>query len=70
MLTEKLEKQYLDFINNFNLPEGKKYMIQHSYINKIIEFATKENNNEKIEEYKQKKQEVEENLSKLGIKIS
>ena len=69
MLTEKLEKQYLDFINNYNLPEGKKNVILYSYINKIIEFAQKENNLEKIEEYKQKKQQVIENLVKIGIKI-
>ncbi len=70
MITEKLEKQYTDFINNTDLPEGKKYVIQYSYINKIIDYAIKENNIEKAEEYKQKRQVVEENLAKFGIKIN
>lgn len=69
MITKKLEKQYIDFINNYNLPEGKKYMIRYSYINKIIEFAKKENNLKKLEEYKEKKRLVEETLSRFGIKI-
>ena len=70
MITEKLEKQYIDFVNNMDMPEGKKCMIQYSYINKIIEYAIKENNMEKAEEYKQKRQIAEDNLSKFGIKIN
>ena len=69
MITEKLEKQYTDFVNNIDMPDGKKYMVQYSYINKIIEYAIKENNLEKAEEYKQKRKVVEENLAKFGIKI-
>jgi len=70
MITEKLEKQYIEFINNNEIADSKNYVIQYSYINKIIEFATKENNLEKIEEYRQQKQKVEENLAKIGIKIN
>ncbi len=70
MTLEKLEKQYNDFLNNLDLPKGKKYVIQYSYINKIIEFAQKENNLEKVEEYKYKKQAVAEELWKIGIKIT
>ena len=70
MILEKLEKQYIDFINNHNLPNGQKCMIQYSYINKIIEYAQKENNIEKVEEYKQKRLAVEQELWKIGIKLT